>query len=139
MNRPHLVLYDGECGLCHGLVRFVLPRDPAAAFHFAALQGPAAERHLARFGGRTPELTTVFVVANYRQPDPLCLVKARAVLFVFRSLGWPWRFVAVLGLLPTSWLDRGYDFIARHRHRLFGRRDACLIPAPEHRERFLEG
>lgn len=135
---PHLVLYDGECGLCHGLIQFVLPRDTRGVFHFAALQGPVAAAHLARFGGVPSRPSTVYVVAHYRGDHPGCLVKARAALFIAKSLGWPWRAAAFFGGLPTSWLDLAYDLVARNRHRLLGRRDACLMPRPEYRERFLD-
>ena len=135
---PHLVLYDGECGLCQGVVQLVLPRDAGGRFHFAALQGPVAARHLAPLGGVPAQWTTVYVLPNYQAANPACLVKARAALFIFRELGWPWRAVSWLGFLPTSWLDRGYDWVARNRYRFFGRHDACLMPRPEYRDRFLD-
>ncbi len=125
---PHLVLYDGTCGLCHGLVQFVLPRDPRGRFRFASLQGPAATRHMEPFGGAHSGLTTVCVVTNYQREDRACRVKALAALFVLGSLGWPWRAVSILGLLPAPWLDWGYDLVARNRHRFFGRRETCRLP-----------
>ena len=135
---PHLVLYDGTCGLCHGLVKFVLVRDPGGLFHFASLQGPAAARHLAPFGGVPSRLTTVYVITNYPRENRACWVKARAALFLFSAIGWPWRAASMLGVLPTAWLDRGYDLVARNRHRLFGRQEACLTPRPEYRHRFVD-
>jgi predicted DCC family thiol-disulfide oxidoreductase YuxK len=135
---PHLVLYDGECGLCHGLIRFVLPRDPGGLFHFAPLQGPSASIHLARFGGVPSRLSTVYVVSEYRGDHPECLVKARAALSIAKSLGWPWRAASLFAALPTAWLDWGYDLVARNRHRFLGRREACLMPRPEYRDRFLD-
>lgn len=135
---PHLVLYDGECGLCHGLIQFVLPRDPRGVFHFAPLQGPSASIHLARFGGVPSRLSTVYVVAGYRGDHPECLIKARAALSIAKSLGWPWRAASVFEVLPTAWLDWGYDLIARNRHRFLGRRETCLMPRPEYRDRFLD-
>lgn len=135
---PHLVLYDGQCGLCHGLIQFVLPRDPGGRFHFASLQGPAAATHLARFGGVPSRLSTVYVLTNYRGDAPGCQVKARAALSILGSLGWPWRAVSWLAVFPTVWLDRGYDLVARNRHRILGRREACLMPRPEYRDRFLD-
>src|SRR5687768_1444059 len=41
-----VVLYDGVCGLCNGLVRFVLPRDRHDAFRFASLQSGFSRRVL---------------------------------------------------------------------------------------------
>jgi predicted DCC family thiol-disulfide oxidoreductase YuxK len=36
-DRP-VVLFDGVCNLCNGVVRFIVARDPAARFRFAPLQ-----------------------------------------------------------------------------------------------------
>ncbi|MGE3310274.1 MAG: thiol-disulfide oxidoreductase DCC family protein [Limisphaerales bacterium] len=135
---PHLVLYDGECGLCHGLVEFVLARDRRGVFHFAPLQGPSSAVHLARFGGVPSRLSTIHLVAGYQEGTPACLVKARAVLAITRALGWPWRAVSLLAVLPTAWLDWGYDVVARHRHRFMRRRETCPTPRPEHRDRFVD-
>ena len=135
---PHLILYDGSCGLCHGFVRFVLPRDPAGRFHFAAQQGTAATPYLARFGGEHPGLSTVYLITHYTQDQGRCLVKARAAIAVLAALGWPWRLASVLRVFPNAWLDWGYDQIARNRHRVADRRDSCLMPRAEHRDRFLD-
>lgn len=133
---PHLVLYDGECGLCHGLVQFVLPRDPRGVFHFAPLQGRAAKVHLAPFGGVPARLSTVYVVSDYRTDRARCWVKGRAVMFILRRLRWPWPAFVCLGFLPTLWMDAVYDAVARHRHRVLGRPAACLMPLAEYRDRF---
>ena len=133
-----MVLYDGGCGLCHGFVQFVLPRDPGGQFHFAALQGTAAARYLAAFGGVPSPLTTVYVITDYRDDASACWGKSRAALFILGRLGWPWRAARFLGVLPAAWLDRGYDWVARNRHRFRGGRDACLMPQPEYRGRFLD-
>lgn len=132
---PHLVLYDGACGLCHGLVQFLLPRDTSGRFHFAPVQSALASEQLARLGGASNRMTTVHVVTNYLGGSPRRLVKARAALFVVTSLGWPWRVCGLLAFLPNAWLDSAYDVIARHRCRFFGRRDVCLVPRPEYRAR----
>src|SRR4029077_20098595 len=79
---PHLLLYDGECGLCHWIVRFVLARDRHGRFHFAALQSDAAARELAPLGGRPADLTTFYVIEDYRGPNPRLRSRGRAALVV---------------------------------------------------------
>ena len=110
---PHLLLYDGECGLCHAIVQFVLPRDRSGQFHFAALQSRAAAKVMARFGDRPGDQDTFVVVAGYQTPHPVMLIRGRAAVFVLTTLGGPWKAAAVLGLLPPALLDSGYDLIAR--------------------------
>jgi predicted DCC family thiol-disulfide oxidoreductase YuxK len=135
---PHLLLYDGVCGLCDGLVQVVLKADPGGIFHFASLQSRAGHAALATFGAHAGDLTTMYVIVNYRTSAPRPLERGRAALFVMEALGWPWKAATVLRVLPRPALDRLYDLIARHRYQLFGRRDQCLLPSPIHRSRFLE-
>jgi predicted DCC family thiol-disulfide oxidoreductase YuxK len=135
---PHLLLYDGECGFCHWAVRFVLARDRKGAFHFAALQSAAAAKALAPFGGRPADLTTFYVLSNYRGRAPVLQSRSAAAFIVTDTLGWPWRALSALRVLPRAWADAAYDLVARHRHTILGREDACIVPSPEHRARFLD-
>lgn len=134
----HLLLYDGVCGLCDRLVQLVLARDRGERFDFASLQSPAAKVVLGRFARDPDTLNTLYVVADYRTGNATLLSKSQAVLMIGATLGWPWKAVVLLRVLPGSLLDWGYDLVARHRYRVFGRYDQCLIPRPEHRARFVE-
>ena len=134
-----LILYDGVCGLCNRLNQFVLRRDAADRFRFASLQGSLAGALLRRYGRDARDLDTVYVVKNYGAPDEALLSRSRAVLFVLETLGGAWRLARVLRLLPGRWVDAAYDQIARRRYRWFGRTDACPLPAPGERAKFLDG
>jgi predicted DCC family thiol-disulfide oxidoreductase YuxK len=134
----HLVLYDGVCGFCNRMNQFVLARDARALFDFASLQSPSGHRILQRFGKRAADLDTFYVVENYQSTAPSLLSKSSAALFVVRTIGGPWRWLAVLGGLPTALRNAGYDFVARRRYRLFGRSEVCMLPPPEHRQRFID-
>jgi predicted DCC family thiol-disulfide oxidoreductase YuxK len=134
----HLVLYDGSCGLCHGLVRNVLQHDRLGVFHFASLQSATAADRLARFSDCPSDLSTAVVIVNYRGEPSAKLTRASAAIFVLTVLGWPWKTAALLRLLPIALLDRTYDLIARNRDRILGRRDRCLAPRLEYQRRFVE-
>ena len=131
------MLFDGVCGLCSLSVRWILARDRRAAFRFAPLQGAAGQAAAAGLG-LSRDLTTIVVIPNYHDPTSPALTRSRAALFVCRALGWPWKAAAIAGVLPAAWLDGVYDVIARHRYRLFGRRDECFVPRAEERDRFLD-
>jgi predicted DCC family thiol-disulfide oxidoreductase YuxK len=133
----HLILFDGVCGLCNGLVQFVLARDHRRVFAFAALQGDAGTAIAERLGGDPAAMTTLFVVPNYRSADAQHLSRSRAALFIARELGWPWKAAGSAGIVPAPLLDRLYDVVARHRYRVFGKRDQCMLPRPEDRGRFI--
>lgn len=128
-----IIFYDGVCGLCDGLVQFVLRRDTAGAFRFAPLQGSLAARVLPDYGKDPKELASVYVLAEGRVRE-----RAEAVLYVLRRLGLLWAALSLLSLLPRPLLDLGYRLAARYRYRLFGRYEACPLPDPHLRGRFLE-
>jgi predicted DCC family thiol-disulfide oxidoreductase YuxK len=135
----HLVLYDGVCGLCSRLLQFLLVYDRARVFSFASLQSVTGQAFVRRFGGNPDDLTSFYVVANYRAPeDARAFVKARAALFVAGKLGWPWKAASLFGVLPATLLDRIYELVGRNRYRVFGRYDQCLTPRPEYRDRFVD-
>jgi hypothetical protein len=49
-----------------------------------------------------------------------------------------WRIVEpLLRLIPRPVRNAAYDLVARHRYRIAGMVDACPIPPPEWRDRFL--
>ncbi len=133
-----IILYDGVCALCHRLVRFVLARDPAGRFRFAALQSRLAREILTRHGRDARDLDTLYLVLAHGRAGERLLRKSDAALWVLHRLGGPWRAAAALRLLPTGVRDLGYDWLSRSRYRLFGRYDACALPDPGHRARFLD-
>jgi len=128
----HLILYDGVCGLCNRLNRFVLAHDQRRLFDFASLQSELGESVVRGFRRSSADLDTFYLVVNYRSRSPGLLNKSRAALAVLGNLNFPWCWLAVLKVLPWALLDAIYDFIARHRYRIFGRLDSCTLPAPQH-------
>ncbi|MFZ0807145.1 MAG: DCC1-like thiol-disulfide oxidoreductase family protein [Candidatus Sulfotelmatobacter sp.] len=140
MTEP-IILYDGVCGLCNRFVQFVLKRDPAARFRFAALQGEIAATILSRHNQSPTALDTLYLLApSPDSPDgELLLARSDAVIFILRALGGIWPAVAfTLRLTPRPIRDWGYNLVARHRYRTFGRFDSCPLPTPETRARFLD-
>jgi predicted DCC family thiol-disulfide oxidoreductase YuxK len=91
-----------------------------------------------RRGGTPHELTSFYVLANYRTGHARMLSRSRAALFVAGELGWPWKVAVLMRVVPTAILDRVYDVVARTRYRLFGRFEQCLTPRPEFRRRFID-
>ncbi len=134
----HLVLYDGVCGLCSRVIDFILTHDHRAVFTFASLQSAIGRAIVERCGGNPDELTSFYVLANYRTGHARMFSRSSAALFVAGELGWPWKVAVLMRVLSTAILDRVYDVVAQSRYRIFGRHEQCLPPRPEFRSRFLE-
>jgi predicted DCC family thiol-disulfide oxidoreductase YuxK len=132
------VLYDGVCGLCNRLVRFLLAHDHRAVFTFASLQSPVGRGTVEGFGGDPDQLSSFYVLANYRSNQAQLFNRGGAALFVASELGWPWKVAVVMRVLPAAILDVIYNVVARNRYRVFGRVARCLIPRPEFRSRFVD-
>jgi len=127
------------CGLCNRLVQFVLKRDRRQIFQFAPLQGLFSARVLRRHGADPSDLDTVYVVLAPNTPEENLFARSRAVLFILQQIGRGWGVLAAVGrLMPKRLADWLYGQVARRRYRIFGRYDACLLPSPETRARFLE-
>ena len=129
----HLVLlFDGVCNLCHGVVRFVLDHDRDARFRFAPLQSDVGRALLERFHLDPSAIDSVVVIDAAGAH-----ARSDAALHTVRALGAPWSWLWLLIAIPRPLRDVVYDFVARHRYRWFGRKDACPVPRPAWRERFL--
>ena len=134
MNDSHaVILFDGVCNLCHGLVRFVIARDPSAYFQFGALQAPAAARLLGALDPPLEPVDSIVLIANGKAS-----VKSRAALDILRRLPFPWPLLFALVAVPRPIRDWGYDLIARRRYGWFGRQDVCMVPTPDLAERFVK-
>lgn len=127
-----ILLFDGVCTLCDHSVQFVLDHDRTGAFRFASLQS-AVGRELTQRCGLDDGLDSVVLVDG-----DACHVRSEAAWRIARRLDAPWRWLAASRWLPRGLRDRAYDWVARNRYRWFGTREACRMPTPELRARFLD-
>ena len=128
-----ILLFDGVCNLCNGSVLWVIRRDPAGRFRFASLQSEVGRQLLAEAGLPPSALSTVVLYADGR-----FYTRSDAALGVLARLGSPWSWLAVFRLVPRALRNRLYDWIAGNRYRWFGKKESCMIPTPELRNRFLD-
>src|SRR5262249_16381808 len=111
VHGAHLVLYDGGCGLCERLLRFLLAPDRPGVFAVASLQSAIGRSTVERFGGNPDELSSFFVVSNFRTARARLVGRGRAALFVAGELGWPWKAAVLFRFIPAAMLDRMYDVV----------------------------
>ena len=130
-----IVFFDGPCGLCQRVVRFVLRHERDHELLFASLQSPAAGRLLGPLG----------VTIDASAPDTVWLLESgrpfsqsTAALRISAHLRWPWKALAWLVIVPPIFRDAAYRFVARRRHRWFGREEACILATPATAHRFLD-
>ncbi len=131
-DHPVLV-FDGVCNLCNRAVQYVIKRDKKKRFLFAALQSAAGRRiaeGLLKSGGRAADSVILYYRGKY-------YIKSGAVLKTAWLLGGFSRLLAAGLLLPPFLRNIVYDWVAAGRYRWFGRSEACMVPAPGLKDRFL--
>jgi len=128
-----ILFFDGVCGLCNFFVDWVMSRDKSGLVRFAPLQGRTATNRLPENFRNGTDDTVVLDDGSGR-----FLIRSAAVFATLSRLP-NWRlFAAIASRLPEPLVDMGYRFVAKNRHRWFGRRDTCRMPTPEERSRFLD-
>jgi predicted DCC family thiol-disulfide oxidoreductase YuxK len=135
-----LVLYDGVCALCNGVVHFLMKRDRLDEFRYAPLESGLGREMLGRFHIHAlPD--GVVVLTDALTPAEHLYQRSDAVAAALERLGSPggvWRLAGrILRLVPRPLREWGYAAVARFRYRLFGRYDTCPVPPPEQRSRLL--
>jgi predicted DCC family thiol-disulfide oxidoreductase YuxK len=127
-----IIVFDGVCVLCSHWVGFVLRRDRRGQYKFAAMQTPIGRSLLVEHGIDPDDPLSFLLLeggAHYTNTDAIV-----RILRSFRS----WRVVAaLLSIVPRFIRDPLYRWVARRRYRLFGRREACVVPTADIADRFL--
>ena len=126
-----VVLYDGECGLCHRSVKFLLARDRGRLW-YAPLQGETAAALRTRHPEIPQTLESVVLV-----DDDRVFLRSKAFLYGAKYLTRPWRWAYHVRWLPAFLLDLGYRLVARIRYRVWGKFDTCRRPTDDQRAHLL--
>ena len=126
------VLFDGVCNFCNSSVNFIIARDPEGRFRFAPLQSSFAEKLLSEKGIDREANDSVMLVE-----DGTVYMYSTAALRIAKNLSGLWPAFFVFIIIPRPVRDYFYKLFAKNRYRLFGKKDQCMIPTPEIRERFI--
>lgn len=132
MTTHPILLFDGVCNLCNGFVQWVIRHDLNGKFRFAALQSDIGQTLLTQHHLDTSQLSTVVLIVDGRT-----YTHSDVALEIARILGGWWSFASIFKIIPPFIRNAIYNWIAKNRYRWFGEKDACMIPTPELRSRFL--
>ena len=134
------LFYDGDCGLCHRSIRFILAEEGAAPEALRLRFSPIGSQAFASMIATRPETSVGDLPDSIvlELEDASILTRSRATIEIADRLGGFWRVLAFLGrLVPPVILDRIYDAVAGIRSRLFARpKQSCPILPPALRARF---
>jgi len=132
-----LVLFDGVCGLCDRTIQTLLEEDRSQVLTFAPLQGETAAKIFAKYPNLLKGPESLVFVRDYGGKDEEVFTQSSGVLRIFDAIGGFWRVISWFLVVPLIVRNAVYGWIARNRYKWFGKFDACQIPSPETRARFL--
>ncbi|MDQ3320944.1 MAG: thiol-disulfide oxidoreductase DCC family protein [Acidobacteriota bacterium] len=127
-----IILFDGVCNFCNGSVNFIIERDPEKHFKFAPLQSEVGEKLLRDNGVDKIETDSVVLIE-----DGKVYTRTTAALRIARKLSGYWSWFYGFTVVPSFIRDVFYKLFAKYRYKMFGKQEACMLPSPEVRERFL--
>ena len=126
-----IVLFDGVCNFCNGAVNFIIGHDKSGHFKFTPLQSDTGKVLLAEYG-IGDDVDSIVLIEDGR-----AYTHSTAGLRVARGLGGIWSLAYGLIIVPKFIRDFAYKLFAKYRYKLFGKKDVCMMPTPQIRERFL--
>ena len=94
----HLVLFDGECGLCDKAVQFLLNRDTAGILYFSPLQGELADSILSQ-NRHLKELDSILYVRTQGGSTEI-FAHSSAVSELCAVLPTPWSWMSLIRWIP---------------------------------------
>ena len=121
----NVIYYDGECGLCHLAVRFILRVDSKNNFYFSPLSN---------------------LDINLKNIDSIILKRGNkvfyegmAIITIFENIDNNWNYLAkVLKLIPINVLDTAYRWVSRNRTKFSVKKvSSCPIVPGSYQKRFI--
>ncbi len=131
MEHP-IVLFDGVCNFCNGVVNFIIRQDKKDVFRFAALQSEAGQALLEQYQLPKQHFDSFILIDQGK-----AYKSSTAGLKLYGKLPWYWKWTQLFWILPAFIRDAVYNFIARNRYKWFGKKEACMIPGPGIKKKFL--
>ncbi|MBK0368400.1 thiol-disulfide oxidoreductase DCC family protein [Flavobacterium agrisoli] len=128
-----IILYDGFCNLCDSAVQFIIKRDKKDIFRFVALQSELGIAICKSIGISFSKMDSLILF----EPKVAYFYKSSAVIAIGNELGGIWKLSPLFRLIPIFISDALYDFVAKNRYRLNGKKQKCMIATPELKAKFL--
>ena len=117
-----VIIFDGECNLCNGVVGWLLRFAPEEIFQFTPFQSNSGQKLLTEHGFPTDNLETVILIDEqgvHTHSDGFLRIVAQIP---------KWRLVAaLLAFIPRIIRDTFYNLASKNRVKWFGKSKSCTI------------
>ena len=129
-----IILFDDVCNLCNNSVIRVIKYDKKDVFLFTALQSNTGKQILNHLKIDTSKVDSIILF----DPEKAYYIKSAAALEIMKHFSGIWKLTQVFTILPNSFNNIFYDFVARNRYKWYGKKESCMIPSPELKAKFIE-
>ena len=121
----NVIYYDGECGLCHLAVRFILRVDSKSKFYFSPLSN---------LDNNLKDIDSIILKKGNK-----VFYEGQAIIMIFESIDNNWNYLAkVLNLIPINLLDTAYRWVSRNRAKISVKKvSSCPIVPSYYQKRFI--
>ena len=121
----NIIYYDGECGLCHIAVKFILRVDSKNKFYFSPLSN---------FDNNLKNIDSIILKSG-----DMVFYESQAIIMVFEKIDNNWNYLAkVLKIFPINILDIVYRWVSRNRTKIFVKKvSSCPIVPSNYKKRFI--
>jgi predicted DCC family thiol-disulfide oxidoreductase YuxK len=132
IEKSLLVLFDGTCNLCDFSVNFIIKKDKSSQIKFIPSQSKAGKKIIKDLGIKT-ELSKTVIFLKRGEP----FYRSNAALEIIKYLDSFWKYLYILKIIPAFIRNSIYDLISRKRYQWFGRKESCMIPSEDVKNRFV--
>lgn len=127
-----LVMFDGVCNFCNSSINFIIRNDKTDHFRFLTLQSERGQKIIKQYNLDPENLQTVILLENGR-----IYTRSTAALRIARKLKGGWKLFYGFIIVPAVLRDFFYNIISKNRYKWWGKKESCMIPTPEVRQKFL--
>jgi predicted DCC family thiol-disulfide oxidoreductase YuxK len=132
LEKP-VVLFDGVCNYCNAMINFVIRQDKKKKYLFATLQSSFGQETLKEWNLPTDSFESFIIIDSGK-----LYAKSTAALHLYNKLPWYWKWTQLFWIFPKFLRDAIYNLIARNRYKWFGKKQECMVPSADVKERFLD-
>ena len=132
-NYKKIILFDGVCNLCNTTVQFVIKNDKEDIFRFTPLQSATGKKLLTERNIDTEDIDSIILI----EPNVAYYTKSTAALEIGKYLKGLSTISSILLWIPESLRDIVYDFVAKNRYKWYGKKESCMIPTEELKNKFI--
>jgi predicted DCC family thiol-disulfide oxidoreductase YuxK len=133
-NNKKIVLFDGVCNFCNSSILRIIKNDKKNVFLFASLQSEIGKQLTNHFKIDTSKIDSIILIESKTS----FYIKSTAALKIINHFGGLWNLFKIGWVLPASFRDLFYNYIAKNRYKWFGKKESCMIPTPELKSKFIE-